>query len=73
LPTFPGSRPLASIRTVVVTMSPIVADLLATLLAGMADVVARFDDRSAAETELATNNRLMISTNFSALADLSGR
>ena len=54
-------------------MSPIVADLLATLLAGMADVVARFDDRSAAETELATNNRLMISTNFSALADLSGR
>jgi hypothetical protein len=33
-------------------MSPIVADLLATLLAGMADAVARFDGRSAAETEL---------------------
>jgi DNA-binding NarL/FixJ family response regulator len=38
-----------------VTMSPIVADLLATLLAGIAelDVIARLDDRSTAEAELA--------------------
>src|SRR6266481_2366534 len=46
---------VASIRAVVVTLSPILVDLVTTLLSGRAelDVVARFDSHDGIETQLA--------------------